>query len=271
MMGYGYLNSFRLTSADALPVIDPDAQAFITAAAITDPTQISALNTLVVDMKAASIWTKMKAVYPFVGGTASTHKWNLKDPRDLDEAFRLTFSGGWTHASTGALPNGSNGFADTKLSPLSVLQQNNNSIGYYNINSTALVNTYNGVGNPNWFIIGTGDSTNRRIDYWANAASGLTSTNTNAILGMAVGTRTSVNTSTIYRNGAFNGSYPVNSQSLPSSAFYIGAINSGTGSTINYNNFGLAFFHISDGLTDTEAANFYTLVQNFNTTLNRQV
>lgn len=34
----------------------------------------------------------MTAVYPFIGGTASTHKFNLKDPRDLDVAFRLTFS-----------------------------------------------------------------------------------------------------------------------------------------------------------------------------------
>ena len=57
---------------------DTDAQAFITAAAITDPTQQAAINTLVVDLKGYSIWTKMKAVYPFVGGTAATHKFNLK-------------------------------------------------------------------------------------------------------------------------------------------------------------------------------------------------
>ena len=78
-------------------LLDPDAESFLTAAAITDPIISGAINTLVVQMKADNIWTKMKAIYPFVGGTASTHKWNLKDPRDLDAAFRLQFFGGWTH------------------------------------------------------------------------------------------------------------------------------------------------------------------------------
>ncbi len=102
---------------------DADAQAFITAASITDPTQQSAINQLVVDLKGYSIWTKMKAIYPFCGSTASQHKWNLKDPRDLDVAFRLVFSGGWTHSSTGALPNGTNAIADTKLNASSNLSQ----------------------------------------------------------------------------------------------------------------------------------------------------
>jgi hypothetical protein len=73
--------------------IDPDAQAFLTATGITDPTITSAIDTLVLDLKAASLWTKMKALYPFVGGTSTTHKYNLVDPADTDAAFRLTFNG----------------------------------------------------------------------------------------------------------------------------------------------------------------------------------
>jgi hypothetical protein len=95
--------------------IDPDAEAFLTAAAITDPTITSAIDTLVVQLKADGIWTKMKALYPFVGGTASTHKWNLKDPRDLDAAFRLVFSGGITHSSGGIQGNGVNGYYNTNF------------------------------------------------------------------------------------------------------------------------------------------------------------
>jgi len=92
---------------------DPDAQAFFTASGLTGATNLNAVNQLVLDLKAASIWTKMKAIYPFVGGTAALHKWNLKDPRDLDAAYRLVFNGGWTHSSTGALPNGTNAYANT--------------------------------------------------------------------------------------------------------------------------------------------------------------
>jgi len=51
------------------PAVDADAQAFITAANITNTTQQSAIDTLVKSLKTANIWTKMKAIYPFVGGT----------------------------------------------------------------------------------------------------------------------------------------------------------------------------------------------------------
>jgi len=51
--------------------LDPDAAAFLTAAGITDPTQQSAINTLVLSLKADGLWTKMKAIYPFVDSIKS--------------------------------------------------------------------------------------------------------------------------------------------------------------------------------------------------------
>jgi len=79
------------------PLFDTDAQAFLTATGITDLTISNAINDLVVGLKADSLWTKYKAIYPCVGGTAFTHKFNLKDPRDLDAAFRLTYMMGLLH------------------------------------------------------------------------------------------------------------------------------------------------------------------------------
>jgi len=134
---YGYGNSMFLATNGILARsgggggVDPDAQAFITAAGITDPTQQGAINTLVVDLKGYSIWTKFKAIYPIVGGTASQHKYNLKDPRDLDAAFRLTFATGWTHSSTGMLPNGASAFANSFLIPNTTLTLNSTHISYY--------------------------------------------------------------------------------------------------------------------------------------------
>jgi hypothetical protein len=55
----------------------------------------------------------MKALYPFVGGTASQHKFNLKNPLDTDAAFRLVFNGGITHSSTGVKGNGTNAYYQT--------------------------------------------------------------------------------------------------------------------------------------------------------------
>jgi hypothetical protein len=78
---------------------DPDALAFFTATTITDNIQKNAINQLLIDLKAAGIWIKIKAIYPMVGGNAATHNYNLKNPTDLDAAFRITFVGSWTHSS----------------------------------------------------------------------------------------------------------------------------------------------------------------------------
>jgi hypothetical protein len=131
----GWGSVYSVSEAGATDIIgtvpfDTDAQAFITAAAITDPTQQAAINTLVVDLKGYGIWSKLGALYPFVGSTASQHKFNLKNPLDTDAAFRLTFTGGWTHTSTGAKPNGVNAFADTYYNAFS-LMGTNQQIGYY--------------------------------------------------------------------------------------------------------------------------------------------
>jgi hypothetical protein len=96
--------------------LDPDAEAFLTAASITDATIKSAINNLVKGLKTNNnLWERIYAIYPFVGGTSTTHKFNLKDPRDLNESYRLSFAGGVTHDSNGVTGNGTNGFADTFL------------------------------------------------------------------------------------------------------------------------------------------------------------
>jgi hypothetical protein len=92
---------------------DTDAQAFFTAAGITDVVQKNAVNDLVLSLKADSLWSKMTAIYPFVGGSASTHAVNLKSPGTYD----LTFYGGITHDSNGITGNGTTGYADTGLKP----------------------------------------------------------------------------------------------------------------------------------------------------------
>jgi hypothetical protein len=109
------LQNYNAQKSRYVSSVDPDAQAFITAAGITNPTQQAAINTLVVDLKSDGLWTKMIAIYPLVGGTASSQKYNLKDPRDLDVAYRLTFYGGWVHDSNGITGNFTNTYADTYI------------------------------------------------------------------------------------------------------------------------------------------------------------
>jgi len=108
-------SSGRFRAYTTILSTDPDANAFLTATGITDITIASAVGTLVEDLKGYGLWSKIYVLYPFVGGTATTHKFNLKDPRDLDVAFRAVFSGGVTHNSAGVTGNAVNGWYDTKF------------------------------------------------------------------------------------------------------------------------------------------------------------
>lgn len=250
------------------PAYDPDAQAFFTASGLTGTTNLNAINQLVLDLKSYGIWTKMKAIYPMIGGTAALHKWNLKNPLDTNAAFRLTFNGGWTHSSTGALPNGTNGYADTFLSPLTQLLLNSTHLSYYsrtNVNLTQVeIGCYDGSGA--YTII---EARTANVSYFL--------TNTNVITGVAdtnsaafyIGNRTASNVTNGFRNNVkiFNSTSASNSR--PANSIFIGATNNSVTLPQYFSTKECAFASIGDGLTDTEAANFYTAVQAYNTTLGR--
>lgn len=113
--------------------LDNDAYQFLNAAGITDPTITQAINTFVIDLKNAGIWSKYHAIYPFVGGTAETHKWNLKDINN----YNLTFGGTPTHDSNGVTGNGSNAYYNTGLTTDDISQDDNGYMMYIRTNVVA--------------------------------------------------------------------------------------------------------------------------------------
>ncbi len=265
-------------TSNSLTITDADAQAFFTASGLTGATNLTAINNLVVALKGFGIWTKMKAIYPFVGGTASTHKWNLKDPRDLDAAFRLVFSGGWTHSANGALPNGTNGYANTFLSPSTSLTNNNTHMSYYSRTNTQGPNkgligaSVGGSFIPLFTIYGRSGSNVFFMDsynYTTNRNQGAEPTGQSFLLS----TRISSSSFKSFRNNLLVATSPnSNADNVTAINFpiSIGALNL-AGSVSQFSDFQCAFSSIGEGLSDTEAANFYTAVQAYNTTLSRQV
>lgn len=75
-----------------------NANQMIVNANITGQTQQVALRFLEVRMKQTGLWDKFHCIYPMIGGTVNTHKWNLKDVRDTNDAYRLTLT--TTHTDT---------------------------------------------------------------------------------------------------------------------------------------------------------------------------
>lgn len=270
MIGYG--NSMFLATHGILARsasgggVDPDAQAFITAASITDPTQQSAINQLVVDLKGYNIWSKMKALYPFVGGTAAQHKWNLKDPRDLDAAFRLVFSGGVTHSANGALFNGTNGFADTKLASSGTLAQNSTHFSAYSRTNNAsggyiIANGSSGATGESrmftrWF--------DNNLYYAVNSGTQLVTANSDS-RGYFIANRIASGTQSVVIRGT-KVDTTLASNGLSTNTFRICSALSTA-----YDNKQIAFASIGDGFTATELSNLNTTVVAFQTTLSRNV
>lgn len=248
---------------------DADAVAFLAAAGITDATITSAICTLVISMKANGTWAKMNAIYPMVGGTATTHKFNLKNPADTNAAFRLTFVGGWTHSANGALPNGTNTYANTFFNSLTNAIQNSHHLSYYSRTNVNLIQAEIGnqilpvqnllqirTSNLSYYII------NQNASY-ANAAD----TDSRAFY---IANRTSSNVVNGWKNGVKVATSTTVSNGRPNLNIYIGAYNNNSVSSA-YSTKQCAFASIGTGMTDGEAAALYTAVQAFQTTLSRQV
>ena len=254
---------------------DSDAAAFfarVTAAGGTlSATEKNATNQLVLDLKANSLWTPMKAIYPMVGASAAACAQNLKS-----SSFTGTFNGSVTFASTGVTGNGLTGYMNSGFVPsTNGLTYDNNHISFYS-RTTA-------VGGTDFFEMGssTNASFTDALSLWSRRANdtagydnGEFSTNRSTFTntdgkGFYCGTAVTT-TSKFFKNGVNQASKSLTSSSMSSVNFFILAFNE-ENAVIYYSTKELAFASIGNGLTDTEASNFYTAVQAFQTTLSRQV
>jgi hypothetical protein len=253
---------------------DSDAVAFLNAASITDAVVKKAVNNYVIGLKNKSLWTRIVALYPFVGGTATTHKYNLKDPQDTDAAFRMTFSGGVTHDSNGVTFDGINGFGNTHVIPSTSLTLNDESMFLYSRTSAQ-----GAAGNTD---MGAAVGTNQREELFLRNSSGnfngtmnsttntATTTNTDA-KGLYVLSRTSSTNLQGYKNGSSIVTQTnANAGTRSNIKLYVGARNvSNSGNGFINRNYALAGCGL--GFDATQSSEFYTLTQTFQTSLSRQV
>jgi hypothetical protein len=252
--------------------------AWIAATGETDLTILGALNTLETDLTTYGLTSKMKALYPFVGGTAASHKFNLKDPRDLDAAFRLVFSGGWTHSSTGALPNGTNAYADTKFNLTKFTAYTNASTGVYLRTNINQLSVDFGQGFANFGKQGVMLYSRYASDVIGGCCIGDTftgggaSSNTDS-RGLFAVTRTGT-TQNVRKRGTSTINLTTTNTTDSTYAnlnIYLAASNELGTSVILYSSREQAFAFMGDYLTSTEIDNFYTAVQAFQVALARQV
>ena len=200
---------------------DADAQAFFTAVEgggdTLTTTEKDGTNTLVLAMKSSGVWDKLVAFYPFVGGTETSTKWNLKDPRDLDAAFRITWIGtsnaSWN--SKGYTQNGTDGTGAStnwNMSTYATDMEDNLAMGFYIYDKGTLsagsgdnydMGGYSSAADENMLIGGgfRSNANNTYINFGANSfeTRGLSGDQAESFW---IGDRSSTSQTALYKDGA---------------------------------------------------------------------
>lgn len=245
-------------------VPDPNTILFVTAAGITDDGQVEAVNTLIVALKNTGLWNNLLAIYPMIGGTEQAHKFNLKDARDADDAYRLTFMDNPFHNEVGVNWNGTS-YAKTHLTVPSIA---NASIGYY---TTRPSTTSDDVS------IGTSLNHNEFYLQQSNLIhDGVYATGGSYVIlprfttGLLAGTSYQGG-NYLYYNGIQVG-WSNAISSAPAPDIYLNGYHTVDGSTpTNMTDAPCSFAFIGSGLSATENLTLYNIIQSFQTSLNRVI
>mgnify|MGYP005609293979 CR=1 FL=1 len=217
-----------------------------------------------------NLWDKMIAVYPFVGGSAAAHKFNLINPLDTDAAFRLDYVNSLTHSGAG-VTGAASAYALTNIIPSAHLLQDDVHISNFLLN---VGNEYYEMGVFNDAGHYLYKRTRVPINYPPGADNGV---NTGTFITSLETTGKHVilsrlNNTTVYAyNDGVSSNVAAASVALGSTEFPLFCAYNGT--IFTYSNFSLST-HIYDsigyGLTDAEAAMFYTVVNDLQKKLKRQ-
>lgn len=264
-----------LSATPPILIVPPDyAGNFITAAGITDSGQIAAVNNLVSDLIAANLWYRFAAIYPFVGGTAAAHKLNLRDPRDLNAAQRLTFNGTPTHDANG-ITWASGAYADTNFAQ----SQNNylvvnTSLHYYSRTAPGTPGIDMGYYAAPSYWLGIKFSGNSYTTINDSDGGGVSETYSD--IGLFSSSRANTPASRdYYRNGnLLRSTSQAYSEGVAIGNLYLGAaqnIAGGGGTALLPSDRNCGYAAIGYGLTAAEEAAHYTIVQAFQTALGRAV
>jgi hypothetical protein len=267
--------------ASQIASFDADAVAFFgrvtTAGGSLSATEKSAVNTLVVQMKADGIWSGMKAIYPMVGASAAACAQNLKS-----SSFTGTFSSGWTFASTGVTGNGTSAYMNTTFNLNTQLTFTNSHISIYkNLGTISAADKLNGVydigANPISASLTPDRSTTQYSQGELGSYSPATGAGGNSGVqgnGFYVVARNANNFIRLTKNNTNTLTNTTTSSpaAVPNDNFWLGgAHQAGLSVIYGANDYRYAFLSLGDYLDATQASNFYTAVQAFQTTLSRNV
>ena len=268
--------------------LDPDVQAYInavnTAGGSLTATETNAVSTLVSDLKAANIWSKLDIFLPVLGTDPEAMVINLVDPTNINANWTWTYFGSPTLSSTGIKGNGTNAavLSDWTLTEDLVKSQVNDShwscyIKYFGSNPSGVY--ANGV-------LDTSSTPYAKIGYgsFGNAAYGGMYNDAYAFAGgpgdtafdgFIYGQGIAANTSELFINDVSQGVRNVYTRAMGANQkiamLALAWTTQPNGIYPDLNNGEIRSWSMGSSLTSGERSSYYTAVQTFQTTLGRQV
>lgn len=207
------------------------------------------------------LWaSKITAYYAFIGGSATLHKYNLKNVVDSDAAFRLVFTG-CTHSNRGIIFNGTSDYANTKVNMASHTTINDIAASFHIVAAIGSTFAFGAADTTNTGLYGNYGFQYAENSYqcYSHAGNGTITTTGQSAIGYNAMSRTTASLLKAYRTGAQVGSSQTFTNPYgvqPSREMYIGC-RSLNGAPQAYASFTLADFLLSKGLTDAEILNNY--------------
>jgi hypothetical protein len=267
--------------------LGPLTTAFLAATGISDATIETALNDLETGLTTYSLGSKMVALYPMVGGTSDTTKYNFMDT----SAFTISWNGTITFSSNGVVKTAANmqtAWGNTGVTPKDNLTLNDTHLAYYSRTQLTATGTdaLTGILYPS--DIGCGINSGGRFEmgicagpnnsFWSRQYAENEQVKTDSqttTTGLFVSSRTTISDLKTFRNSSqvgstYSGAQSKNFTTSTGAIFVLAEANESSGMGVGTLR-ECAYASIGDGLSTTDVSNLYTIVQAFQTTLGRQV
>jgi hypothetical protein len=235
------------------------------------PEERYGVNEFIRKAKEAGLWQKIKAVYFMVGANFNAFKYNGKDPRNADNAFRLSVisSTGISYTSSGLEFAGS-GYINTFFTPLTDTNNISNHISMY-INSFTSSNVQMGAE-------GGSSGTLMARNYPAlgdisrcNCGFGGAQTARSRNVGFSCTSRINLAEFKVYEEGSVLNTYARVGLSGSNVPIWINGYNLSGSISDGSGTFKTQFISIGDGLSDRESFYLYRFTQDLQKTLGRNV
>lgn len=233
-----------------------------------------AFDAFVVTGKSDGWWAKLIALYPYIGGTATAHKFNAVNPVDSNAAFRAQFFGSVTHSATGVQGNGVNGYANTFFNDQTVgVDRNNFGISTYSRSAgTGFMAAMGAVSAAtyNWLVIRFSNTEDYISAYDNSFFFGNFVPNSQGSFTVTRQTA-EANTQRFYRNGTLVGSRTgFAATAYQNRNMFLMSANQ-LGTPQYYSNKNYSAHAIHNGMTAANVASFHTALQTLQVALNRNV